>query len=63
MATYALNQHGMSVDASCAKYDMPFVNGHLSLYDDSDVQISQCPSCEGKIKSPQCCGAYISCKI
>jgi hypothetical protein len=27
------------------------------------VQISQCPSCMGKIKSPQCCGADMNCDL
>lgn len=63
MATYACNQCGMSVNASCAKCDTPLENGFLSLDDGTEVQISQCPSCEGKIKSPQCCGADMSCEI
>lgn len=63
MATYECNQCGMSVNASCAKCDRPLENGHLSLGDGSEVQISQCPSCDGKIKSPQCCGADMNCSL
>ena len=28
-----------------------------------DVQISKCPSCEGKIKSPLCCGEDMVCSL
>lgn len=51
----------MSVKAQCAKCDVPLENGHLDLPDGSSVQVSRCPSCEGKIKSPLCCGADMSC--
>ena len=63
MATYECNQCGMSVNATCGKCDVPLENGYLTLDDGSEVQISQCPSCEGKIKSPQCCGADMSCEL
>ena len=53
----------MSVKANCGKCDIPLENSFLSLDDGSEVQISQCPSCEGKIKSPQCCGADMSCSL
>ena len=63
MVTYACAQCGMSVKASCGQCDVPLENGYLSLDDGSEVQISQCPTCEGKIKSPQCCGADMSCSV
>ena len=44
MATYACNQCGMSVNASCAKCDIPLENGHLSLDEGSEVQVSLCTS-------------------
>lgn len=53
----------MAVNASCATCNEPLVNGTLKLEDGSSVQISKCPKCEGKIKSPQCCGADMSCSI
>ena len=46
----------MAVNASCAKCDVPLENDLLNLEDGTKVQISKCPSCEGKIKSPLCCG-------
>ncbi len=54
MITYECNQCGMSVKANCGKCDIPLENGYLSLDNGSQVQISQCHSCEGKIKSLQC---------
>jgi len=63
MATYECKKCGMAVNASCAKCNAPLVDGILTLDDGNQVQISQCPSCEGKIKSPQCCGADMSCEV
>jgi len=63
MATYACKQCGMAVNARCAKCDLPLEDGVLTLDDGTQVQISSCPECEGKIKSPQCCGADMSCSI
>ena len=60
-ATYSCGQCGMSVKAQCATCDIPLENGHLDLPDGSSVQVSRCPSCEGKIKSPLCCGADMTC--
>ena len=63
METYKCNQCGMAVNASCATCNEPLVNGTLTLEDGNSVQISKCPKCEGKIKSPQCCGADMSCSV
>ena len=63
METYKCNQCGMSVKASCGKCRIPLVNGYLDLDDGSTVQVSKCPSCEGKIKSPLCCGEDMSCVL
>ena len=63
MTSYECNKCGMSVKANCDKCDIPLENSFLSLDDGSEVQISQCPSCEGKIKSPQCCGTDMSCSL
>ena len=56
MATYKCDACGMSVNATCGKCDAPLVNGMLDLDDGSQVQVSECPSNHGKIKSPLCCG-------
>ena len=63
MTTYECNKCGMSVKANCGKCDIPLENGFLSLDDGSEVQISQCPSCEGKIKSPELKEAKQTCKL
>ena len=61
MATYECNNCGMAVNASCAKCDQALVDDILRLDDAAEVQISRCPECEGKIKSPSCCGVEMVC--
>jgi len=61
MATYECKKCGMAVNASCAKCDAPLVNGSITLDDNTEVQISECPNGHGKIKSPMCCGEDMSC--
>ena len=61
MATYTCNQCDMSVNASCAKCDMPLNNSSITTDEGVEVQVSQCPSCEGMIKSPLCCGEDMIC--
>ena len=56
MDTYSCEKCGMSVKATCGKCDIPLENGSITLDDGTVVQVSKCPSCEGKIKSPLCCG-------
>ena len=56
MVTYEYDACGMAVNASCAKCDSPLVDSSLILDYETVVQISKCSECEGKIKSPQCCG-------
>jgi DNA-directed RNA polymerase subunit RPC12/RpoP len=61
MATYECNNCGMAVNASCAKCDQALVDDILKLDNGTEVQISRCPECEGKIKSPSCCGVEMIC--
>ena len=63
METYKCDKCGMSVNASCGKCEIPLENSRISLEDGSQVQASKCPSCEGKIKSPLCCGEDMNCSI
>ncbi len=63
MITYECKQCGMAVKATCGKCDALLENGFLTLEDCSKVQISQCPSCKGIIKSPQCWWADMSCEV
>jgi len=53
----------MSVNATCAKCNEPLMNDVLIKDDDSEVQISKCPTGHGKIKSPMCCGADMTCSV
>jgi len=62
-ATYSCAVCGMSVNATCAKCNKSLVNDSLALPDGGVVQISRCPECDGKIKSPMCCGSDMSCSI
>jgi len=62
-ATYSCAKCGMAVNASCAKCDVALVNGVLDLGNGSSVQVSKCPKCEVKIKSPMCCGLDMSCAV
>ncbi len=61
MATYECPSCGMSVNATCGKCGAPLVNDTLQTDDGSTVQISRCPNDHGKIKSPMCCGADMTC--
>ena len=63
MATYACDQCGMSVNATCAKFDNPLLNDHIHKEDGSIIQISKCPNDHGEIKSPLCCGQDMSCTV
>ena len=63
MATYACPTCGMSVNATCGECDAPLVNDTIQRDDGSSVQVSKCPNGHGKIKSPMCCGADMSCSI
>jgi len=53
----------MAVNASCAKCDLALIDDILITDDGSEVQISKCTSCEGKIKSPLCCGVDMTCSL
>ena len=63
METYSCTKCGMSVNATCGKCNIPLQNGYITINDDSQVQVSKGPSCEGKIKSPLCCGEDMSCAL
>ena len=63
MATYECGKCGMAVKTTCAKCDVPLVDTSLEIGGGKCVQIAKCPSCEGKIKSPSCCGEEMTCSI
>ena len=39
------------------------LRGDLSLDGGKTVDIAKCPEGHGKVKSPQCCGADMSCAV
>ena len=51
----------MAVNATRAKCDVLLVDNIITEGDGFKVQVSECPSCEGKIKSPSCCGEEMIC--
>ena len=61
--TYTCSKCGMSVNSQCAKCNEPLLNNTIELDNGDKVQVSYCPKCEGKIKSPMCCGEDMSCEI
>ena len=61
METYKCDLCGMAVNASCASCNEPLINDSINLEDGSSVQVSRCAKCEGKIKSPMCCGSDMTC--
>ena len=61
MATYECSNCGMSVNATCAKCNLPLENDSINKDDGSKVQVSKCPNEHGKIKSPICCGQDMIC--
>ena len=63
MATYECSSCGMSVNATCGICDAPLVDDTIERDDGSTVQVSRCPNDHGKIKSPVCCGADMSCSV
>ena len=63
MATYECPSCGMSVNATCGACGAPLVTDTLAKDDGSTVQVSRCPTDRGKIKSPMCCGADMSCAV
>ena len=63
VATYECSTCGTSVNATCGACDAPLVDASLTRDDGSTVQVSKCPNDHGKIKSPMCCGADMSCAV
>ena len=51
MTTYECNKCGMSVNATCGKYNEKLLNDTLVI-ENGSVQISKCLNGQGKIKSP-----------
>jgi hypothetical protein len=63
MALYTCSNCGMSVNTTCGACDAALVDDNLTKDDGTVVEISKCPNGHGKIKSPLCCGADMSCAV
>ena len=63
MALYTCSKCGMSVNTTCGACDAALVDDVLVLDDGTNVEISVCPNGHGKIKSPLCCGADMTCSV
>ena len=63
MALYTCSNCGMSVNTTCGACDSALVDDNLTKDDGTKVEISMCPNGHGKIKSPLCCGADMSCTV
>ncbi len=63
MATYECDKCGMGVNMTCAKCGKGLVDDSIEKPDGTKVEVSKCPDGCGKIKSPLCCGADMSCKV
>ena len=61
MATHECGKCGMAFNTTCAKYDVPPIYSGLEIGNGKSVQVAKCPSCEGNIKSPSCCGEEMTC--
>ena len=53
----------MSVNTTCGACNAELVDDNLTKDDGTVVEISKCPNGHGKIKSPLCCGADMSCAV
>jgi predicted ATP-dependent serine protease len=63
MALYTCSNCGMSVNTTCGACNAALVDDNLTKDDGTKVEISMCPNGHGKIKSPLCCGADMSCAV
>jgi hypothetical protein len=62
-ATYTCDKCGMSVNMTCATCDAELVHDSITTGSGAQVAVSKCPQGHGKIKSPQCCGADMTCSV
>jgi len=64
MAVYKCAKCGMSVGSiTCGECNKELVHDTLKLDGGKSVLISKCPDGHGKIKSPMCCGADMTCPV
>jgi hypothetical protein len=62
MAMYTCEKCGMSVGTmTCGHCGAELVHDSLTREGGAMVQIARCPAGHGKVKSPMCCGADMTC--
>lgn len=53
---YECDDCGMTIDGLiCSKCNQELVDDEIE-HDGEIIKISRCPQCDGKVKSPLCCG-------
>ncbi len=64
MAMYTCEKCGMSVGTmTCGHCGKNLVHDSLTTEGGVAVQIARCPDGHGKVKSPMCCGADMTCSV
>ncbi len=64
MAAYTCEKCGMSVGTmTCGHCGKDLVHDSLTKEGGVAVQIARCPDGHGKVKSPMCCGADMTCSV
>ena len=64
MAEFTCEHCGMGVTGlKCAKCGKDLVHDHITTDAGVQVGVAKCPDGCGMIKSPQCCGSDMSCKV
>ena len=64
VAIYTCPKCGMSVGTmTCGTCGKELVHDTLQLDGGASVDVAKCPDGHGKIKSPMCCGADMSCAM
>lgn len=54
--SYECNSCDMTInDLTCSKCNEKLVKDTI-IKNNTTIQVAQCPTCQGMIKSPECCG-------
>jgi hypothetical protein len=63
MALYTCDSCGMSVNTTCGACGAELIDASITTDAGAVVEVSECPNGHGKIKSPLCCGADMTCSV
>jgi hypothetical protein len=53
----------MSVNTTCGACGAELIDASITTDAGAVVEVSECPNGHGKIKSPLCCGADMTCSV